>query len=307
MLIHLYRCLLLRGLPCFIVQVGEIAEDPTDLTGCTFTIQVAGRPYFLLAEDRSTCKDWVINLNRVREARIQIGRMKLVDPHPQYNDGTRKESDDCLGRVVVSANRGRTHRINNDDDFREYDVNFGGESSAWPPSTVVAHSDLHHQENVAPVLRERPFHALARWEKRRTGLQRMRYRIISWARKIRWMACVSHEHDVEHAVTMPRIHGGSRMHGDFDNQYNYPVGHGLSDGTDTVGESEFGISKDEPGIVRSLSDDKERGYSTWIGNTQISSMGVAKRSRSNDIVDVGSGGISACVNEDGEDGTRTLS
>jgi hypothetical protein len=27
------------------------------------------------AQDRSTCKDWVINLNRVREARIQIGRM----------------------------------------------------------------------------------------------------------------------------------------------------------------------------------------------------------------------------------------
>ena len=58
-----------------LANVGKIVQDEADASGCCFTIQVAGRPYYLMAQDRSTCKDWVINLNRVREARIQIGRM----------------------------------------------------------------------------------------------------------------------------------------------------------------------------------------------------------------------------------------
>eukprot|EP00586_Coscinodiscus_wailesii_P018171 CAMPEP_0172517970 /NCGR_PEP_ID=MMETSP1066-20121228/289365_1 /TAXON_ID=671091 /ORGANISM="Coscinodiscus wailesii, Strain CCMP2513" /LENGTH=842 /DNA_ID=CAMNT_0013300217 /DNA_START=551 /DNA_END=3079 /DNA_ORIENTATION=+ len=107
-----------------LVKVGEIAVVEADPTCCTFTIQVAGRPYYLKADDSATCKDWVINLNRVREARVQIGGIKLVTRNSEIiKDATiyasnRKHTDSAeyTARIVMIANRQRCHAIDNGDN-----------------------------------------------------------------------------------------------------------------------------------------------------------------------------------------------
>lgn len=101
-------------------HVGAIQIDKTDSSGCTFTIQVAKRPYFLCAASEPLCKHWVINLNRVKEARIQVGGFQLVEPHFYHGadgsgagtDRQRTESDECTApRVVMVANRTRTRAM----------------------------------------------------------------------------------------------------------------------------------------------------------------------------------------------------
>lgn len=244
-----------------LANVGEIIQDKSDPTGCSFTIQVAGRPYYLLAQDRSTCKDWVINLNRVREARIQVGRMKLVNG---------REEGKYAGRVVVRANRRRLHRLNSEEDLLEIDN---------LPSAC--------QESGRADL------SLSRWEKRRTGLERIRYRLIVWAKRIRRLGCFSHENDV--VLHRPdTTYGPASAH---DPHY-YPHGPGLlSDGTDTVGDSDIGLSKDDP------SDNSKVLHSDWISKeTQISNIGVLKRSRA----EVDGRRISSQVGDD-DDGARSLS
>uniref|UniRef100_A0A7S4HXI2 PH domain-containing protein n=1 Tax=Odontella aurita TaxID=265563 RepID=A0A7S4HXI2_9STRA len=101
-------------------HVGAIQIDNTDPSGCTFTIEVADRPYFLSATSEPLCKHWVINLNRVKEARCQVGGFQLVEPRFHHGDaagadGTdreRTESDECMApRVVMVANRTRTRAM----------------------------------------------------------------------------------------------------------------------------------------------------------------------------------------------------
>jgi len=244
-----------------LANVGKIVQDEADASGCCFTIQVAGRPYYLMAQDRSTCKDWVINLNRVREARIQIGRMKLVSANDEEKGGS---------RVVVRANRGRTHRFNNDDEFLEFDQSLSSYRNSWMANP-----------------------SLSRWEKRGTGLQRMRHRLMLWARKIRRMGCFSHENEV---VQQYPSEGPTRN----NEPHYYPHGPGLmSDGTDTVGESDVGISKDEP-----AENSKAGQHSAWVAKeTKISNLGISKRG----LAVVVDGGRTTAHVDDEDEGTRTLS
>lgn len=118
-------------------KVGVIAIDGNDPTGCTFTIQVAKRPYYLRAENKATCKDWVINLNRVREARIQVGGFKLVTPefhhsgHTSDSDRNRSESGEYAARVVMMANRERTRAVvgaESESDLHNLVTMMGGDS-----------------------------------------------------------------------------------------------------------------------------------------------------------------------------------
>lgn len=58
-----------------LLRVGTIEMDPSDTSGCTFTIEVAGRPYYLCADTKEKATDWCINLNRSKEARANLGGM----------------------------------------------------------------------------------------------------------------------------------------------------------------------------------------------------------------------------------------
>ena len=90
-------------------------------------MQVKGRPYYLRAEDKARCNDWVIILNRAREARMNVGNIQLVtnnnavvvDGEEGVVGGHRSQagSDDYAQPcIVISALRPRTRAILNLDD-----------------------------------------------------------------------------------------------------------------------------------------------------------------------------------------------
>jgi len=227
-----------------LLKVGEIRCDEEDPEGRVFAIQVSDRPYYLRAETRAACKDWVINLNRVREARLEIGGIQLVQPHfgHEHNeievvtgggaggaggggsgDGDRKrsESDEYAARVVMIANRNRTRAIattETEESLKQMiqnqrassaDVDGMAGSNAPPSSpgksgTTEGGGGLNVPRSPSGrVLADHlPPVVLARWQKRRTNLQLLRYRLTQWARKINAMACtVIPHHDVAHEYT----------------------------------------------------------------------------------------------------------
>lgn len=112
-------------------RVGTISTDPSDPAGCTFSIEVASRLYFLSADRQDVALDWVISLNRVKEARMQIGGLKLVDSQAgmgtskivvDSRDGEndedtrwRSESDEAQARVVMTMSRQRTKGYGRDE------------------------------------------------------------------------------------------------------------------------------------------------------------------------------------------------
>jgi hypothetical protein len=283
-----------------LAKVGVIQEDNGDVSGRTFTIQVAGRPYFLRAEDRSTCKDWVINLNRVREARIQLGRMKLVEVVPSSEDhlrgpdtnSFRKESGDYVSRVVVKANRSRTHGARDESELLEiygggdpaYEENQRPPNEAQPqtPMVLVRARSQPNFSNIAPV-----GDLLARWDKKRNRIAVMRTKLIRWARQVKIVKCVGDERDVvaQHTndgLPIPQGPNGGRQ----------VAGYYQNDGTDTVGDSEAGGASqmDQQSVAKSCSDEMKPslGYSAWIAKeTHINSQrGASLTHRRSDAVDV---------------------
>lgn len=103
-------------------SVGEIKMDESDPQGCTFTIRVAKRNYYLHAESRERAMDWVISLNRVREARLQIGGLTLIEPSMvPTNGGVGKSSSSNLGRGKardLSRGRGSGHASSDEENGR---------------------------------------------------------------------------------------------------------------------------------------------------------------------------------------------
>jgi len=224
-----------------LLKVGGIRCDDEDPEGCVFAIQVSDRPYYLRAETKAACKDWVINLNRVREARLEIGGIQLVQPHfsHEYNeievvdgggggsagagggDRNRSESDEYAARVVMIANRTRTRAIattETEESLKKMILNQRASSSVVdvggvsdllnaPPSPGKVGTEgglmtAPHSPGGRVLADHLPPVVLARWQKRRTNLQRLRYRLTQWARKINVMACtVIPHHDVSHEYT----------------------------------------------------------------------------------------------------------
>eukprot|EP00591_Stephanopyxis_turris_P008771 CAMPEP_0195525754 /NCGR_PEP_ID=MMETSP0794_2-20130614/26358_1 /TAXON_ID=515487 /ORGANISM="Stephanopyxis turris, Strain CCMP 815" /LENGTH=630 /DNA_ID=CAMNT_0040656285 /DNA_START=667 /DNA_END=2559 /DNA_ORIENTATION=+ len=240
-----------------LAKVGDIAVDIDDETDCTFSIQVAGRPYFLRAEDRSTCKDWVINLNRVREARIQVGNIKLVAPH--YSDpndylGFRKESNDsemhC--RVVLEANRDRTEGFHG---------NSGPLAGFIPGNHSDQFTDIIPQSVSVQVLGE--------WDKRKSSLRVMRSKLIRWARKVKMLRCIGKEQEI--------IFNHREAPGATDNMgHSFETNIQSEDGNNTVDDSELSgttlterVKQKSSGIasIEGLDDQPPdlAGHSAWVG------------------------------------------
>eukprot|EP00551_Chaetoceros_affinis_P006616 CAMPEP_0203667376 /NCGR_PEP_ID=MMETSP0090-20130426/4215_1 /ASSEMBLY_ACC=CAM_ASM_001088 /TAXON_ID=426623 /ORGANISM="Chaetoceros affinis, Strain CCMP159" /LENGTH=735 /DNA_ID=CAMNT_0050531515 /DNA_START=285 /DNA_END=2492 /DNA_ORIENTATION=- len=115
-----------------LLHVGKIQLDATDPTGCTFMIEVKGRNYYLCADNVERARDWVISLNRVKEARFEIGGLKLIEPHFENNNGSGDvndlgrgdnqnvddvdgEDDPVAARIVMVAARKRLKGLGKDD------------------------------------------------------------------------------------------------------------------------------------------------------------------------------------------------
>lgn len=156
-----------------LAKVGSIAVNNEDESGCCFTINIAKRPYHLRADSKTAMKDWVITLNRVKEARLQEGNVKLFMPNDLQQGHNRQVQppidllDDLnynTPRVVVVANRQRTHAVEN-DDFHSWEDNCTMDEKPQRPATI------------------------ARWQKPTTSIAHLASKVLRWARSIRKYHC----------------------------------------------------------------------------------------------------------------------
>jgi hypothetical protein len=209
-----------------ISQVGAILIDEEDEKGQSFTIQVLGRLYLLRADSKASCKDWVITLNRIKEARLQQGNVKLINSTFRTPVDLLDQSSDIRPRVVVVANRERTRAV--------------AETVEWDHMIDPAEpqqSDLtpHKEKRLSTIGTV----VLARWTKRRSSMSRLSAKLAKWARSLRKYSCT----DVE-------------KEGLYLDRHVHPPGH--DDKRKVSGPASTGMS--ESSIASS--DD---GLSGWIG------------------------------------------
>jgi hypothetical protein len=139
-----------------ILRVGSIQMDYSDSNGCTFTIEVAGRSYYLCADTKERARDWVITLNRVKEARMKVGGLRIVQPNLEHaalvgggavsgrrarttkkkfssqsdsvNSSSDSDDDKAAARVVTTGSRPRTKGLGK-DDFSEMEKSLEDETA----------------------------------------------------------------------------------------------------------------------------------------------------------------------------------
>lgn len=155
-----------------LAKVGSITVNHEDQDGCGFTISIAKRPYHLRADSKTAMKDWVITLNRVKEARMQEGNVKLLMPNIQNQPPIDLLDDQnfTTPRVVVVANRQRTHAVE-DDDFDSWDANGAMEE--------------RFLDNMQESLRS----SMARWQKPKTSISNLTSKVLRWARSLKKLGC----------------------------------------------------------------------------------------------------------------------
>lgn len=202
-----------------LAKVGSIVINSEDEKGCCFIINISERPYHLRADSPSACKDWVITLNRVKEARMREGNVKLVMPS-DMNQPVDLLDQDFTPRVVVIANRKRTHAVEDDD------------IASWEAIGGLSENNNLNKYTVAPPTSTR----LARWQKPKTSIARIASKLLAWARSIRKHGC---EHADNHVVLDHHLHPPG--HDDFPSERrgtyptSVPGGHGQPRSTGSVG------------------------------------------------------------------------
>ena len=211
-----------------LLHVGKIQLDFTDPAGCTFFIQVKGRNYYLCAHTKEIARDWVIHLNRAKEARLQIGGLKLNYPENvsaiggKVNDSVGGggdnpasvdvEDDQVVPRVVMSAQRKRLKGLGK-DDFSEMEKSLDNsiEKSMSPPSGSGGTGSMGSNPNSpnpfkAAIMRPTDLIAASqavqqgvrvRWTKRRNALQNWTRRLSRWAKRLTMIRCIIKD-DVVH-------------------------------------------------------------------------------------------------------------
>jgi hypothetical protein len=189
-----------------LAKVGSIVINHEDPNGCCFTINISERPYHLRADSSAACKDWVITLNRVKEARMHEGNVKLVMPEDMMNSTPDLLDISFTPRVVVVANRQRTHAVE-DDDFNAWE-GMGGLDENKNPNNKYKSTTLTSAR-------------LARWQKPKTSIARIANKVLAWARSIRKYRC----HDAENQVVLDH-HLHPPGHDDKLNRTSASVGGG---------------------------------------------------------------------------------
>jgi len=191
-----------------LLHVGSVRMDDTDPAGCSFIIEVAGRNYCLCADSKDHAMDWVISMNRVREARMEIGNLKLIEPLQNeikilaLQNEIKILEDDCTPRVVIVAPRKRAKGLGMEDfneeeeaEDNKNDRNVTGHTEALSPvseaeSIVSSNTSSRYMGNKRQGV-------LARWKKRRSSYQNWMRRLSRWAQRLRSVRCVIKD-DFEH-------------------------------------------------------------------------------------------------------------
>ena len=176
-----------------LLKVGDICVESQDPDGCTFIIQVADRPYRLRADSQSSCRDWVITLNRVKEARMHLGRMQLVKP--AYSG----EQDDVPARVVLEANRKRTRAVDDENITSWEDMVVAENAAVQQHGLEQELSAAAHATRLGTASKRIQEAAAARWQKRQSSVQLLASRLLVWAKSVkvaRKMKCTDVEDQV---------------------------------------------------------------------------------------------------------------
>jgi hypothetical protein len=213
-----------------LLQVGAILLDEEDEKGQSFTIQVLGRLYLLRADSKASCKDWVISLNRIKEARLQQGNVKLANPTFRTPVDLLDQSSDTRPRVVVVANRERTRAVAETVDWDMIHDPAGPQKNEITP-----HKNEKRLSTIGTVV-------LARWTKRRSSMSRLSTKLAKWARSLRKYSCT----DVE-------------KEGLYLDRHVHPPGH-----DDRVKRS-GGSGPATTGMSGSSIASSDDGLSGWIG------------------------------------------
>jgi hypothetical protein len=165
------RCKLLATLD--LVKVGDITIEEGDQSSSTFKIMIADRDYILRADSASSCKDWVITLNRVKEARLHLGRVQLVHS---------LDSNDAAPRVVLSANRQRTKAVDGEDIHSWEDIIAAENAAKNQEELDIALQSANRLSGGSKRLQQA---VVARWQKRQTSIQRLASRLLHWAKSVK--------------------------------------------------------------------------------------------------------------------------
>jgi len=201
-----------------LLRVGSISMDFSDHSGCTFTIEVAGRQYYLCTDTKGRAQDWVIMLNRAKEARAQVGGLKYDFVYEgkkqlQHRSPSGSDSDDenVVARVVMNAARPRTRGLGNEDfsdmDMEDEDKNLDGQivttNTTMSPSAgtrSLASSQPRHliQHPHLNMLPPNMQHQVAvRWNKQRSAVQNLARRLSRWTKRMTMARCVI-QNDIVH-------------------------------------------------------------------------------------------------------------
>lgn len=217
-----------------LLHVGEIQLDLTDPAGCTFKIEVKGRDYYLCADTKERARDWVISLNRVKEARMQIGGLKLIEPcfdsgiesviradadATGMDNQLNEEDEACDGqvapRIVMSAQRKRLKGLGK-DDFSEMERSHEeqnnsdkisksplsasagtGSQTLNPNSPKPLRTSHGHSSNLLAAGQAVQRSVSIRWTKRRNSMQNWVRRMNRWAKRLTMIRCIVKD-DVVH-------------------------------------------------------------------------------------------------------------
>jgi hypothetical protein len=128
--------------------------------------------YHLRSDNRATCKDWVITLNRVKEARLQQGNVKLLN---RTVDFFHDSEENVTPRVVVVANRQRTRAVDEDGQWNQL-----YQTPDDPENPLYL-----EQKRLSAIGTA----AVARWSKRRSILQRLGSKLARWAKSVKKYGC----------------------------------------------------------------------------------------------------------------------
>jgi hypothetical protein len=175
---------------------------------------VLGRLYHLRADSKAACKDWVITLNRIKEAHLQQGNVKLVSSgyskknihhhHAPPVDLLDTPSDVDFGapRVVVVSNRQRTRAVAESQDFDQLihlkdNGGAGGGEHEDPAAITTSHHLSTAYGGAEKRLSTVGAVVLTRWTKRKSSLSHLGSKLRTWARSLRHLNCVHHNSAVD--------------------------------------------------------------------------------------------------------------
>lgn len=177
----------------FTYQVGAIVVNEDDPKGCSFTMQVLGRPYYLRAESRAVCKDWVITLNRIKEAKLQQGNVKLANHQNKHilfrtpPDLLDRNVSNYTQGVVAVANRQRTRAVDESVMDNIEEMILKGQSEQGDAEVVGAgYYETPDSDSLSQVV-------LARWQKRKSSMSKIASKVSRWARSLKKYNCADED------------------------------------------------------------------------------------------------------------------